>query len=284
MHPRSRHQGRYDFKLLTKALPELSQFIVTKFGNETIDFTDPRAVKALNRALLKSYYGIHFWDIPDNFLCPPIPGRADYVHAIADLVGGKPDPAVRVLDIGVGANCIYPLIGQAEYEWKFVGADIDEKAVKCARNIITKNNLNGAIEIRHQRERNHFFEGIILVDECYHLTMCNPPFHASAEEAREGTQRKWKNLGKKISTLNFGGTSHELWFPGGEKAFITAMIRESKKFGKQCLWFSTLVSREENLKDFEKVIKETGACETRVLKMEQGQKKSRALSWTFGKR
>lgn len=282
MHPRNRHQGRYDFKELTASLPELARFVVRKFGKETIDFTDPDAVKALNRALLLSEYGIKYWDIPENFLCPPIPGRADYIHTISDLIGGKPDPSIHVLDIGVGANCIYPLLGHAEYKWKFVGTDVEEEAVKSARNIVFRNSLSQEIEVRLQPDKDKFFHGIIKTGERFALTLCNPPFHASAREAQSGTERKWKNLGIRTTTLNFGGKSSELWFPGGEKAFVTAMIRESMDFPGQCRWFTTLVSKDENLKEFERFLKTVHAKETRILKMEQGQKKSRVLAWTFG--
>ncbi len=283
MHSRNRFQGNYDFKELTKALPELVSFVVMKFGRETIDFADPPAVKALNRAILMSDYGIEYWNIPDTFLCPPIPGRADYIHTVADLFNGKKDPSIRVLDIGVGANCIYPLIGNAEYKWKFVGSDIDQDSIKNAQDIISKNSLIHDIEVRLQNDKTRFFKGIIKENEKFDLTICNPPFHASAEDARAGTERKWKNLGEKLKSLNFGGKSNELWCAGGEKAFVTSMIRESKSFAGQCHWFTTLVSKDENLRDFEKELKLIGAVETKILKMEQGQKKSRVLAWTFQK-
>lgn len=278
MHPRNRHQGRYDFEQLKKVLPDLGKFISKKFGNETIDFADPEAVRALNKALLKSFYRIEHWDIPPQFLCPPIPGRADYIHTIAELGGG------RVLDIGTGANCIYPLIGNAEYGWKFVGSDVDAEAVKNAQKIVKENLLRSEIEIRLQSSSKNIFKNVIAATEKFDLTMCNPPFHASAEEAREGTERKWRNLGKKGSGLNFGGKSHELWCPGGEKAFVGLMIEESKLFGNQCKWFTTLVSKDENLTFFEKSLTKLSVSEIRILKMEQGQKKSRVLAWTFGKR
>lgn len=279
MHPRNRHQDRYDLPALMKALPELGKFVATnKFGAETIDFTNPQAVKALNKAILKLDYGISFWDIPDQFLCPPIPGRADYIHTLADLVGKGP---ARVLDIGVGANCIYPLIGHAEYQWSFVGSDIDEGALKNARKIIAENKIPD-IEIRQQKEKK-FFTGIILPGESFTLSLCNPPFHGSLAEAREGSERKWKNLGqkKKGSDLNFGGKGNELWTPGGEKAFVTEMIRESALFKSQCRWFTTLVSKETNLPLYEKVLKSLMPLEVRILPMEQGQKKSRVLAWSF---
>ena len=66
-----------------------------QFGDESVDFANPAAVKALNRALLRQDYGLDYWDIPAGYLCPPIPGRADYVHYLADLLaadrgGGAP--------------------------------------------------------------------------------------------------------------------------------------------------------------------------------------------------
>lgn len=78
LHPRNRHRGRYDFAQLTRSLPELAQFVVqTPYGDDSIDFSNAEAVKSLNRAILKHFYQIDHWDIPEGFLCPPVPGRAD---------------------------------------------------------------------------------------------------------------------------------------------------------------------------------------------------------------
>lgn len=282
MHPRNRHQGQYDFKMLTEVLPELSSFVVRPFGKDTIEFQDPEAVRTLNKALLKAFYKVSFWDIPKKFLCPPIPGRADYIHTLSDLVGGKGDSSVRVLDIGTGANVIYPLIGHAEYVWKFVGTDVNKEALANAEKIIKENKLEGAIELRHQSAKK-IFDGIIRPGETFALTMCNPPFHSSAEEALAGTERKWKNLklGKPGSHRNFGGSADELWCPGGEKEFISLMIKESQSFKNQVRWFTTLVSKEANLSPFEKKIQQLSASDLRILEMTHGQKKSRVLAWSF---
>lgn len=167
LHKRNRHNGQYDFSRLTEEYPPLKKFIVLNaYGTTSIDFFNPRAVKALNKALLISYYGIRYWDIPKNYLCPPIPGRADYIHYIADLI--QPDTSdestglktavpntrqYRCLDIGVGANCIYPIIGQTEYGWTFVGSDIDPVSIDNARKIVTCNPaLAHKIELRLQRD------------------------------------------------------------------------------------------------------------------------------------
>ena len=94
-HPRNRHQGRYDVAALVEASPELGPFVLrTPGGALSIDFADPRAVKALNLALLTAHYGVRGWDIPEGYLCPPIPGRADYVHHLADLLARRRGGAI----------------------------------------------------------------------------------------------------------------------------------------------------------------------------------------------
>lgn len=297
LHPRNRHRGRYDFDQLIRACPELAPFVApTRYGGASIDFADPQAVKALNRALLAHFYGVTAWDIPAGYLCPPIPGRADYLHLLADLLaesnGGEipRGAAVRVLDVGVGANCIYPIIGHAEYGWRFVGADIDPLALDSARRIVAANaSLQGAVDLRLQSRPERIFQGLLQDGEDFDLSLCNPPFHASLAAAREGSTRKWRNLGRDESrgrsgalpVLNFGGQGAELWCPGGELAFVRRMIQESTRIPTRCLWFSSLISKADNLPLVTQALKEAGIKDGRTLEMSQGQKKSRVVAWTF---
>ena len=290
LHPRNLHRDRYDFAQLIKASPELASYVaVNAYGNESIDFAAPQAVKALNRALLQQEYGIAGWDIPAQYLCPPIPGRADYLHYLADLLadGGviPRGDAIRVLDIGTGANVIYPLIGHGAYGWQFVGADIDPVALDNAQRILDANSsLNEAIELRLQASHGAVFRGIVQPDERFDLTLCNPPFHASLAEANAGSQRKWKNLGKQNTgkpLLNFGGQGAELWCEGGEEAFVCRMIAESVLFTERCLWFTTLISKSATLPVVYRALKQAGATDSRTIAMAQGQKKSRIVAWTF---
>jgi 23S rRNA (adenine1618-N6)-methyltransferase len=114
--------------------------------------------------------------------------------------------------------------------------------------------------------------------------MCNPPFHASKEEAEKASLRKLKNLkGKRPSKaqLNFGGQQNELWTKGGEARFIKDMIYESRNFAKQCLWFTTLVSKETTLKPSYKVLEKVKATNVKTVEMGQGNKVSRFIAWTF---
>lgn len=294
LHPRNRHQGRYDFPAMIKASPELAAFvIINPYGKESIDFANPDAVKAFNRALLHQFYGIRGWDIPPAYLCPPVPGRVDYLHYLADLLGASHDgviprgPGVRGLDIGVGANCIYPLLGQHEYGWSFVGADIDPQSLASANAILQANpQLGGAIELRQQPDPAQIFQGLIGSDERFDFTLCNPPFHSSLDEAHSGSRRKWKNLGKQdpqrqLPELNFGGQSNELHCEGGELAFITRMAEESAGFSEQVFCFSTLVSKVSNVALLQERLQALGAGDIRVIDMAQGQKQSRFVAWTY---
>lgn len=297
LHPRNKHRGRYDFDRLIQASSGLARFVKSnEFGDASIDFSNPQAVKALNQSLLKQFYAIAVWDIPKQYLCPPIPGRADYLHYIADLLSSTnagmipQGEFINVLDIGVGANVIYPLIGNHEYGWRFVAADIDANALKNAQQLVNANGLSGLIELRLQISPVSIFKGVIKQGEFYDLTMCNPPFHASLAEAQAGTQRKWRGLGKSVNksrsndksaVLNFGGQSNELYCNGGEEAFVTAMISESKQFATQCLWFTTLISKAASLPSVYRVLNKVNALEIKTIEMTQGQKQSRVVAWTF---
>jgi 23S rRNA (adenine1618-N6)-methyltransferase len=291
LHIRNKHRNGYDLKALSEILPAFNNFIIkNKFGIETIDFTNQEAVKMLNKALLLKDYKLKTWDIPNGYLCPPIPGRVDYLHYLADLLSlsnnGKIPMGknIKGLDIGTGANCIYPLLGNSEYGWSFVGAEIDQEAVNSANTLIINNNLSSFIRISEQQLKNGIFDGIINESDCFDFTICNPPFHASEAEAEEGSVRKWKNLGyreKKQKILNFGGQHKELFTKGGEETFIRNMINQSVNYKKKCFWFSTLVSKQINLPQIYKQLEKAGVNEHKTIQMAQGQKVSRFVAWTY---
>ncbi len=290
LHPRNQHSEGYDFARLLAQTPELEAFMTLSPADQTtIDFKDVAAVRMLNRALLKTHYNVDFWDIPAGYLCPPIPGRVDYIHYLADLLASNNNQDVprgrhiKALDIGTGASLVYPLTGQSEYGWHFTGTDIDAGALKSAKQIREVNKLD--VILRQQHNSENIFRGVIKPDDQFHLTMCNPPFHASMEQANKGTQRKWANLGQgKSNRLNFGGKNAELWCPGGEIKFIARMIEQSMEFADQCLWFTSLVSKKDNLKPLHRILGKAKVADHKVIEMAQGQKTSRFIAWTYIKR
>lgn len=292
LHPRNTYRLGYDFKQLIENCPELKNFVfINQYHSETIDFSLPEAVKALNKALLITYYDIQNWDIPENYLCPPIPGRADYIHYIADLLASVNNnsipegDSVLGLDIGIGTNCIYPIIGNSVYGWNFVGTDIDSNALdNCVKIIEANPKLNEAISLQQQMNAKFIFKGILQPEDKFTFTICNPPFHSSQEEATKSTIRKINNLENTKTTqpvLNFGGQNAELWCEGGELAFITQMIYESAKYPMQCLWFTTLVSKNAHLSSIYKTLNKVNAATIKTIDMAQGQKTSRIIAWSF---
>ncbi|GAA6134955.1 23S rRNA (adenine(1618)-N(6))-methyltransferase RlmF [Oceaniserpentilla sp. 4NH20-0058] len=301
MHSRNPHQNGYDMDALTRVLPELTPFIIkAKHDRLTIDFSNDKAVKLLNKALLMLHYGLLDWDIPAGYLCPPIPGRLDYLcfldeflqsHLSSEISQHK---GITGLDIGTGANLIYPLLASRHLHWNMVASDIDSGAIKSAEDNIQRNlSLNLNIQVRKQPDSNKVFENIIMPGEYYHVTLCNPPFHESRAAAMAGSERKNTNLNrnkqkrqsnlKKIEqtkTLNFQGKGNELWCQGGEKRFIADMICESKMFQQQVGWFTCLVSKKETIAHIKRLLNKLNG-QFKEVPMKQGNKISRFIAWRF---
>ena len=285
LHPNNIHNQEYDFSALINTKPELALHVKkNKYENESIDFSSKEAITLLNQALLAHFYDVSYYELPPSALIAPIPGRVDYIHYLADLLN-KSDEQIRVLDIGTGASCIYPILGASAYNWDFVASDISQTSLDSAKNIIKNNsNLNNKIECRLQKNSEHIFVGLLEKKDRFHFSMCNPPFHSSEYEASRANKRKVRNLTKQKNSkkqLNFAGNSNELWCEGGEVAFISTMIRESKIHAKKCIYFTTLVSKEESLKPLYKVLKKQNPVEIKTIQMTQGNKITRILVWRF---
>jgi len=298
LHLRNLHRQGYDFPSLVKSYPSLTPHVKTnEYGNLSVDFADPLAVKALNAALLKHHYNIAAWDIPEGALCPPIPGRADYIHYVADLLGSVElaadhtgtRPKINLLDIGTGANGIYPLLACKIYGWHCVGSEINPQSLQNVASIIASNpELKDTFTLRRQPDKNHMFEGIIQPGEQFDVSVCNPPFHVSREEVLKSSQRKLNNLARNrgeqtISSpiKNFGGLEAELWCKGGERLFLRKLMKESQLFSDQCRWLTSLVSKIDNVKPAKKLLRKLGATGIREIEMAQGNKIARILAWTF---
>lgn len=292
LHPRNKHHGRYNLQELIATCPDLAPFVkINDFEVETINFADPEAVKALNKALLLHFYEVKNWDIPEGYLCPPIPGRADYIHNVADLLaksneGNIPTgKQIKCLDVGVGANCVYPLIGTHEYGWSFIGSDINEMALASAKLIVDSNpGLDSKIKFRLQPNAKHIFPGALEKTERIHVSICNPPFYATSGAAQAASLKKLNNLSEEEvleAKRNFGGQHQEIWCHGGEGRFVKDMIYQSREFEKSCLWFTTLISDQAYLKNAYAYLKDVQAVEVKTLPMGQGNKVSRVLAWTF---
>ena len=279
LHPKNKHKYGYNFDKLIKLNTVLQQFVyINNYGTTSIDFSNPRAVKELNKTLLFADYQLKFWDFPKENLCPPIPGRVDYIHHLYDLL--SKESKVKILDIGTGASCIYPILGVAIYNWNFVATDIDKNSLQSANKIILKNNLQDKIELRFQSNESSILKGILNKKEQFSAIMCNPPFYASYIDAKEENRRKNRNLGN-IAVRNFSGNNNELWYVGGEKAFLHTYLYESSQFPESSIWFTSLVSKKENVASLQKSAKKLGATVFKVIPMIQGNKVTRIVAWRY---
>jgi 23S rRNA (adenine1618-N6)-methyltransferase len=284
-HIKNKHKSGYLFDDLCNVYPDLKPFVFeNNYQNQTIDFGNPKAVKALNTALLYKHYNITYWEITDDNLCPPIPGRVDYIHHLAELLKNCGlTENIKVLDIGTGASCIYPLLGHAEYDWHFMATDIDESSIQNANKIVKANKLESVIELRFQNDKAKIFEGVIEASDKFSASLCNPPFFKSEKEASAATLRKLKGLGKQGDELkrNFGGKPHELCYVGGEKAFVHNYLYQSSLFKTNSFWYTTLVSNKDNLKSMYASLKKLGATDIKTISMDKGNKATRIVAWTF---
>ena len=249
---------------LTDAYPALLQHIIiqTHTGRQTVNWSNPESVRALNSALLVADYGINpnYADmLPIGTLFPPVPGRADYVHHIADLLtrsnndgdGNVPmGRQVVGVDVGTGASCIYPILATSIYGWRMIATEINPTSIQSARNIVTANALEDLIDVRVQERSSSIFDGVLHREEVVDFTMCNPPFYSSKEAFQAENARKLRGLSRSkkarrsdvvrsmpvdsATTIesstgtsnNFGGNANELWCKGGEVAFVKKIIRE----------------------------------------------------------
>lgn len=285
MHKSNKPRDAYDFPKLATTYPELEDYMFhNKYGNLSIDFSYPKAVKALNTALLKHHYNISYWEFPDAHLCPPIPSRVAYINVLNDLLSSSGmTKDIRVLDIGTGATCIYPLLGHAMYNWSFIASEIDKNALKIAQNIVDKNQLNDRIVLRFQEDKQSIFNAVLNASEKLSASMCNPPFYKNEAEAKESTLRKQKGLGQTTDSKNrnFSGTANELWYPGGEKAFLHNYLYQSSLLKTTCYWYTSLVSKKELVSSMKTSLQKLGASRVEVLELHIGNKISRVVAWTF---
>jgi len=325
-HPRNAFQGTYDMARLTSAYPPLGPHVARgPTGRPTVDWADPAAVRALNTALLVADYRVHpsyAAILPAGALVPPVPGRADYVHHLADALrraGALPSapvgPAVRGMDIGTGASCIYPLIAASVYGWEMIASDVNPAALASARKIVASNGHRDLIDVRGQELSNaSIFDGVLRADERLDFAMCNPPFYPSEDAFRAENARKRKGLSKKkgagrkgakqraapaeaeteggaTTSNNFGGTRSELWCEGGEVAFVRRIVEESRRYADRCLLFSSLVSRKEHVAEIEGFLRAAptkgggrrrrGVRLVRRVSMGAGRKSATLLVWSF---
>ena len=299
MHPRNRYLNNPpDFHKLAEKYPPLARFLSRKEEN-SFNAQDPEAMSTLINALFVVDFDIPEWQgVPEGYLLPSITRSLNYLHFLEDLLvesknlsdyftteseeashtDKKPrletqvdeNKLIYVLDVGVGASCVFPLLGCSLHEnWKFVGLDIDEKAISMAK--INSKKFQDRIEIRKaitgELSRPKIVDNIKL-NEKFHCLMCNPPFFSFEE--------------KNDNPRSFGGTSLERWCEGGEVAFVSSLIEESKNCQTNILWFTSMLGKKESIRPLLKKLNWETTCTTiRTFRLDQGNKNRWVIAWSF---
>ncbi len=121
---------------------EFDPLIRTPAGEQSVDFANPQAVKALNKALLAHFMPLHTgtFRFRQNRRCP-----SKYLYPViwrirlGETTGAFRRGATIILDVGGRANCIYPLIGVHEYGWRFTAGEVSDAAMSSAQANIQAN-------------------------------------------------------------------------------------------------------------------------------------------------
>jgi 23S rRNA A1618 N6-methylase RlmF len=139
LHPANPYHSKPpDFAALAKKYERFREVWSPRSG---IMWSNPNASKIITETLLQEDFKLEVV-IPVDRLCPPLPNRLNYICWIADLL--KLDVHLwsrseRCLDVGMGASCIYPLLGHSLYRWRFLGSDTDREAFTLAAANLARN-------------------------------------------------------------------------------------------------------------------------------------------------
>merc|ERR1740130_1031884 len=258
VHPRNKYfENQPDFAALSLRYKSFATHVKDNGKHCSIDFKNPESVKCLNQTLLLHDFNIK-WDMPTTNLCPPIPGRCDYVHWVEDLLKDRekctsftphPEGKVRGVDVGTGSSVIFPLLALAlhrDENWSFVASDIDPISVDWAKKNVQANDFSDRIDVRLVKQSCSLLGLIGGDDGVFDFTMCNPPFFSSTQEAEE----------KKNPKNNRKATSYELVCEGGEEAFVEKMVRDSLVLKKKVWWYTSMIGKKGTLKRLLRLLRE----------------------------
>lgn len=178
------------------------------------------------------------------------------------------------IDVGVGASCIYPLLGcTARPNWKFIGTDIDDKSFNHAVYNATNNDLDRSIRLVKTLPNEPFWDLEKLKIEKADFTMCNPPFYDSKEDMMSTFEKD--SAPHAVCT----GAEVEMVTRGGEAAYVSSMVEESKSLSTKIQWYTSQLGKVASLPIVVKKLKELGCSNWAVGILNP---KERTRRWVIG--
>ena len=227
-----------DFLILIKEFPELKKYIKKhdeKIEEFSFDWSNNDLSLLMTKSILNYYFNIKYYDIPKGFLIPPVPSRLNYLNLINELIKDIKKENIIGVDIGTGANIIYPILGNSIYNWKFICSEINNESYNNAKLILQKNNLEENINLIKQENKNNIFVSIINQENKYTFSMCNPPYYDYEQEIKIEDK-------KRDTEYNFD----EVYYEKGELGFFERYFEESICYKKNIFLFTILIGKKSN--------------------------------------
>ena len=232
-----------DFLTLIKEFPELKKYILKQNedneGEFQFDWSNNELSLLMDKSILNYYFDIKYYDIPKGFLIPPIPSRINYINLInsiiTKLINDIDIKNIIGIDIGTGANIIYPILGYSIYKWKFICTEINKEAYNNAKLILQKNNLENNINIIKQNNKDNIFISILNRENKYIFSMCNPPYYNYENEIKLEDK-------KRDNEYNFD----EIYYKNGEYGFFQRYFEESICYKNNVFLYTILIGKKIN--------------------------------------
>lgn len=248
--------ARLDWGTLLSKNPGLKTFFVGKKFN----FESQKALTALVETQLELYCGFKI-NLSPGFLVPRLANRFDYLLWIKELVG---ENSVGI-DLGVGGNCIYPLLGTL-LGMKIVGVDIDPEAIEASTKVSEQAGLNVDLRLVGPDEMASVASQISPQPS---FLVCNPPFYADINDRVEKPP------------LNLVARDNELYTSGGELEFAKSLFESSRSAG--LAWTSILLGKKSSMEPLINLIVTNNANHALHV-ISYGKTRRWIVAWSFTER
>lgn len=188
----------------------------------------------------------------DLFTMSQITLRLNYIYWLEDLLEmSKRDNQIIGVDIGVGASCIYPLLGSRKNGWYFLGTEVDATSYQHAKSNVTRNHLKHMISLAqvppgHESILCGMVDGDdalafarrVRASDDSHLDfcMCNPPFFGGSDEIVHNPR-----------TSMCDASVSETVYTGGEVAFLSRMLTESTTLLDKVTWYTSMLGKHSSV-------------------------------------
>ncbi|CAH8846338.1 unnamed protein product [Trichobilharzia szidati] len=258
-------------------------------GRVQLDFRVPLHLAALSKALLLKDFNLNV-EFPGDRLIPTVPLRLNYILWLEDLLKDlqKFSEPIKILDIGVGASCIYPLLGARKNSWKFFGTETDMRNYSLAKENVDRNHMSDDIKLFHIAENSSSLDAVFGSNNSgkeagsttyLHAVMANPPFFSDASDAVGS--KTCRSLGRPPPKTVSSAARHESQTTGGEVYYCMRLIRDSLRYSTRVGVFTIMLGKKSSVPVVRRILYKLKITQISVYEMCQGRIMRWGVAWTF---